>query len=85
MWSPFRYSAAPVFGQFIDDREIYIPMAEDYALVDALIKALQRFYDLEKDRRAEILKVFDNAGIYMKTNKIGDFSIDGDLSGGLLR
>lgn len=60
-------------------------MAEDYALVDALIKALQRFYDLEKDRRAEILKVFDNAGIYMKTNKIGDFSIDGDLSGGLLR
>jgi len=47
----------PVFGQFMDDREKYIPMAEDYALVDALIQALQRFYDLEKDRQAEILKV----------------------------
>ena len=68
----------------MDDCEKYVSSAGDY-LVDTLIKVMQRFYNMEQDRQAEILKVSDAAGIYMKTNKIGDGSIDGDLSGGFLR
>lgn len=40
----------------MDDCEKYVPSAEDYALV------------VEQDQQAEILKVFNDAGIYMKMN-----------------
>ena len=75
----------PIFGQFMDDCEKHSPTAEDYTLAAELTVVMRRFYSLEKQRQAEILKVFHNANIIINGSRIGDYTTDGDLSVGLLR
>ena len=50
----------PVFGQFQDHCEKSISAAEEFKLLDSIVNVVSKVYNLENDRKIEILAAFDD-------------------------
>jgi hypothetical protein len=75
----------PIFGEFIDDAENYVPTPDDVPFFLAFVAAMANVYKVEDGRRDAVLSIFENHKMYIKPTSIGKFSTDGDLSRGKFR
>ena len=75
----------PIFGEFVDDAENYVPTPDDVPFFLAFVEAMANVYKVEDSRRDTVLSIFENHKMYIKPTSIGKFSTDGDLSSGKFR
>jgi hypothetical protein len=84
---PYGYPTAlplsllhPIFGEFVDDAENYVPTSDDGQFLLAFVQAMANIYKLEDGRKETLLAVFNHYNIPIKPTMIGRFTTDGDLS-----
>ena len=70
----------PIFGQFVDDAEDYVPTSDDPAFFFKFVEAMAAIYNLEKERMEAVLKVFQDSAMDVKRTGIGNYTTDGDMS-----
>lgn len=70
----------PIFGEFVDDAENYVPTSDDGQFLLAFVQAMTDIYKLEDGRKETLLTAFDHHNIPIKPTMIGRFTTDGDLS-----
>jgi hypothetical protein len=75
----------PIFGEFVDDAENYVPTPDDVPFFLAFVKAMVDVYKVEDGRRLTVSEIFENHKMYIKPTSIGKFGTDGDLSSGKFR
>ena len=75
----------PIFGQFVDDAENYVPTPVDAQFLLAFVEGMVNIYATEKMRQNILLKVFNDHDILMKPTGIDRFITNGDLSVGKYR
>jgi hypothetical protein len=71
----------PVFGQFVDDCESYVPTREDNNLVYDLSLAMSGFFSDEEARMSKFRKVMDKHGFDLAASKLEGthYQSDGDI------
>jgi hypothetical protein len=77
----------PIFGEFVDDAENYVPTPDDSDVPFFLefVQAMANIYKLENDRKDTVLSIFENHKMYIKPTSIRKYKTDGDLSSGKFR
>jgi hypothetical protein len=75
----------PIFGEYVDDAENYVPTPDDVQFFLAFMQAMANIYKTENGRRDTLLSVFDDHNIPIKPTAIGNYTTDGDLSIGRFR
>ena len=76
----------PIFGEFVDDAENYVPTPDDVLFFLAFVEAMANVYKAEDSRRDTVLGIFrEKRKMYIKPTSIGKFDTDGDLSSGKFR
>jgi hypothetical protein len=66
----------PIFGQFIDDCERYVPTKEDNALTWKLSEAMSKWCTSEKDRLSSFLTVMAEHDYRLTTTKVNRYETD---------
>ena len=75
----------PVFGEYIDDAENYVPTPDDVKFFLAFVQAMANIYRVEEGRQKTLLGVFNEHQVHIKPTMIDRFTTDGDLSIGAFR
>ncbi|KAJ3499972.1 hypothetical protein NLJ89_g9993 [Agrocybe chaxingu] len=75
----------PIFGEYVDDAENYVPTTDDVKFFLAFVQAMANIYKREDGRQETLLTIFDDHKIPIKPTMIGRFTTDGDLSIGKFR
>jgi hypothetical protein len=71
-----------VFGEFVDDRQKYVPTEEDNVLVWKLSSAMSEFYENEGERMRRFREILGEYGIMLTASELEDGSgckTDGDV------
>ena len=75
----------PVFGEFVDDAENYVPTPNDVPFFLEFVQAMANVYKVENKRRETVLTIFQKYNMHINPTSIGEFRTDGDLSSGKFR
>ena len=75
----------PIFGEFVDDAENYVPTPDDVPFFLEFVEAMANIYKGEDSRKVTVLNIFEKHKMYIKPSSIGKYITDGDLSSGEFR
>ena len=75
----------PIFGEFVDDAENYVPTLNDGPFLLEFVEAMVDVYKAENERRETVLNIFRKYNMHINPTSIGEYRTDGDLSSGKFR